>query len=124
VLVVSLVAIVAIASRGTRGPGNEVNNPSVNIETLEDEVPLPPKPITATNLEIIKRINELETLSYKDLIGELNISREELSTLLNELSSKGYIELNGEYILLTDKGRKFFEIMREKHHYASTQKKV
>ncbi|MEM4752421.1 MAG: hypothetical protein QXR55_02860, partial [Sulfolobales archaeon] len=60
-LVVSLVAIVAIASRGTRGLGNEVNNPSVNIETLEDEVPLPPKPITATNLEIIKRINELET---------------------------------------------------------------
>ncbi|MEM0454100.1 MAG: hypothetical protein QXO98_05545 [Sulfolobales archaeon] len=118
----SLVAIVAIASRGTQGSSNEVNNFSADIETLEDEMPLPSKPITATNLDIIKRINELEALSYKDLVGELNLSREELSTLLNELSSKGYIELSGEYILLTDKGRKLFEVMREKHHYTSTRK--
>ncbi|MCS7108971.1 MAG: winged helix-turn-helix domain-containing protein [Sulfolobales archaeon] len=80
---------------------------------------MPSKPLTTKDLEILKRLVELDTVSYNDLIGELNISREELSFFLKDLMSKGYIEKSDEYLILTDKGRKLFEQMKEKYIYSS-----
>lgn len=80
---------------------------------------MPSKPLTTKDLEILKRLAELDTVSYNDLIGDLNISREELSFFLKDLMSKGYIEKSDEYLILTDKGRKLFEQMKEKYIYSS-----
>lgn len=107
--------------KSTSAQNNETGVASVRTEALEDEIPPPPKPMTSINLDIVKKLNEMETLSYNDLIEGLNLSREELNILLNNLLSKGYVEITGEYVTLTDKGRKLLELMREKYTYMSTQ---
>lgn len=119
VLLIGIAAIVVLTLRRAPTSDSEVSTRTADIEISEEEAP-PSRPLTTSNLDVMKKLSELEMLSYNELIGQLNLSREELNALLNDLRSKGYIEMSGEFLMLTDKGRKLLELMREKHDYLTT----
>ena len=64
--------------------------------------------ITSKNKENVRAI---------DIVNYLNFSRPTVSITLKQLEDEGYIELDGKYIILTQKGNKVAQTMYERHEY-------
>lgn len=119
VLIISVTAIVVITfGRAPRSPSIGVSTSAVGIEPGEEEERSPPpKPLGSAGLSVLRKLSSLETVHYNSLVEELNLSREELSELLRDLREKGLIQISYEYIVITDKGRKYVELMEEKYSF-------
>lgn len=75
-----------------------------------EELPAP-RSLGNTDLSVLKKLNEFEVIHFNNLVEYLNVSRGDLARLLNELKGRGLIRLDGEYVVLTDKGRRFIELI-------------
>lgn len=119
VLITSIIAIVLLARNRSSKPATEEilppPTPPLN-QTMGEEVEELPVPRSLSNMDLgmLRKLSEFEVMHFNNLIEHLNISRVDLARLLNELRGRGLIQLDGEYVVLTDKGRRFIELIEQR----------
>ena len=71
---------------------------------------------TENYLETILILSQAnEKVRSIDIVNELNFSRPSISVAMKHLRENGYIEMSGNYITLTGKGREIAERTLERH---------
>ncbi len=114
-LIASIILILILTTTRTFGGSTREEPPPTGVVGVEDEErPPTPAPLSNISLDLMRRLDELELMNFNNLVEELNISREELSKVLNNLVSQRYVEVSGDLVMLTDRGRKMILLMREK----------
>jgi len=112
-IAVTIVAISLITSpRAVRG--SEVTE-SPGAQTPEEDGA---RPVSATvsryEAEVLGYLSRFEAVDLQDLLSRLPDSREYLAEAISRLAESGLVEVSSGVLLLTEKGRKSLELLREK----------
>lgn len=118
-VVASIIAITLITVGRTSRASNELAPTNMRLGYVaEEEEQLPPtRSLEEVSMEVLKRLSEFEEINYNDLLSGLDVNREEASRILKDLADQELVEVRGDYVLITDRGRRLLELLREKLQY-------
>jgi len=111
---VAIVAVSLITSpRAVRG--SEITE-LPGTQAPEEEADTRPASATVSRYEaeVLRYLSRFEAVDLQDLLSQLPDSREYLAAAIARLAESGLVEVSSGVVLLTEKGRKSLELLREK----------
>jgi len=111
---VAIVAVSLITSpRAVRG--SEITE-SPGTQAPEEEAGTRPASTTVSRYEaeVLRYLSRFEAVDLQDLLSQLPDSREYLAAAISRLAESGLVEVSSGVVILTEKGRKSLELLREK----------
>jgi len=73
-------------------------------------------------IEVLRYLSRAEAADLQDLLSQLPDSREYISEALSRLAESGLVEVSSGIAVLTEKGRKTLELLREKRWLKDIEK--
>ncbi|GEM_PF-1287490 len=72
---------------------------------------------------LLSYLSSSEAVNLENIMSYLPGDKETINTVISRLREDGIIEISGDIVMLTEKGKKMIEIMKEKYWFKDIEKR-